>query len=346
MGAMMTNDQIKELCLSLLYADEEEKIIDILREAGFWNDPLAWRAYGDSSGNFSTIGNQQSRPEAALVEKIVNSVDARLMNKCLAKGIDPCSNDAPQSIRHAVASFFEGREIEAESGGTIRGWDRPKRTEESKNITLAATGPRKKPCLTIADIGEGQMPDQMPDTFLSIGRENKLRVPFVQGKFNMGGTGALKFCGHHHFQLVISKRNPSIVQGLKEGDISDNLWGFTIVRRELPRKEAGAVRNSVYKYLAPLARTTTGGQNHGNVLRFSAESLPLMPEHNNPYARTLEWGSALKLYNYDMRGFSSHILMKDGLLYRLEILLPEIALPVRLHECRNFRGKTEALQLL
>ena len=28
------------------------------------------------------------------------------------------------------------------------------------------------------------------DTFLSLNKNNKLRIPFVQGKFNMGGTGA------------------------------------------------------------------------------------------------------------------------------------------------------------
>lgn len=39
-----------------------------------------------------------------------------------------------------------------------------------------------------------------------------------------------------------------------------------------------------------------------------------------------------------MKGFGSHALMKDGLLFRLELLLPGIALPVRVHECRNFAG--------
>ena len=33
--------------------------------------------------------------------------------------------------------------------------------------------------------------------------------------------------------------------------------------------------------------------------------------------------------------------MKDGLLYALERLMPEIALPVRLHECRNYAGAKE-----
>lgn len=36
-----------------------------------------------------------------------------------------------------------------------------------------------------------------------------------------------------------------------------------------------------------------------------------------------------------MRGFKGHILRTDGLLSRLEVLLPEIALPIRAHECRE-----------
>ncbi len=75
----MNNDQIKEFALSLLHADSEAKVIDILKAAGYWDNPTVWRLYGDIDGNFATIGNQSSRPEAALVEKIVNSVDARLL---------------------------------------------------------------------------------------------------------------------------------------------------------------------------------------------------------------------------------------------------------------------------
>ncbi|MCY4262049.1 MAG: hypothetical protein OXC97_01825, partial [Candidatus Dadabacteria bacterium] len=336
-----TDEENRKFLMELLRADDEDTVISILKSRNYWDKPEVWREYGDRSGNFSTIGNQQSRPEAALVEKIINSVDARLMNECLVKGIDPKSSNAPSSIRHAVAKFFEGKEINAESGGTIRDWPQKQRTEESRNITLAATGIRQNPCLTIADIGEGQTPNDLPETFLSIDRENKLRVPFVQGKFNMGGTGALKFCGENRFQLVISRRNPALVAAArKKTDSSAELWGFTIVRRELPILEIGAVRNSVYKYLAPVLANDDKAKR--GVLRFYADSLPLMPEHNQPYERHIKWGSALKLYNYDMKGFKSHLLMKDGLLYRLEILMPEIALPVRLHECRNFKGTAEA----
>ncbi len=337
----MSSNECREFFMELLRANDENAVIEILKDHGYWDQADVWREYGDRAGNFSTIGNQQSRPEAALVEKIINSVDACLMNKCLVSGIDPTSSSAPPSIRHAVAQFFEGKEIDAEKGGTIRDWAPIKRTKESRNITLAATGTRSSPCLTVADMGEGQSPDHLPDTFLSIDGDNKLCIPFVQGKFNMGGTGALKFCGKRHFQLVLSRRNPAIVAAMKENekDSSADLWGFTIVRRDLPQGKAGSVRNSVYKYLAPVS--LRGGDAKKGVLRFAADSLPLMPEHNKPYERQVQWGSVLKLYNYDMKGFRSHILMKDGLLHRLEILLPEIALPVRLHECRDFRGNTE-----
>lgn len=194
-NSTMTNDQIKSLALGLLHADTESEVIEVLTHAGLWQDEGAWRLYGDRDGNFATIGNQQSRPEAALIEKIVNSVDARLMNECLCAGIEPMSSAAPPSIRRAVSRYFEGRELEGEIGGTVRSWPQTRQLEQSQFITLAATGGKTSPSLVIADCGEGQTPARMPDTFLSIDRSNKLRIPFVQGKFNMGGTGVLKFCG-------------------------------------------------------------------------------------------------------------------------------------------------------
>ena len=103
----MDNQQAKKLCLSLMHADTEDAVIAALETAGYWANPAVWRLYGDSESNYSTIGNQQSRPDAALVEKLVNSVDARLMNECLFRGIDPEGPEAPKTIQDAVARFFD-----------------------------------------------------------------------------------------------------------------------------------------------------------------------------------------------------------------------------------------------
>jgi hypothetical protein len=335
----MTNEETKALALALLHADSEADVIALLKDAGFWTNESAWRLVGDRDGNFATIGNQQSRPEAALVEKIVNSVDARLMNQCLTLGIDPTSKVAPPTIRHAVSRFFENREPKGELGGTLQSWSQPKQLEQAQYITLSITGAMPRtgdPCLTVVDMGEGQTPAMMPETFLSIDRNNKLRIPFVQGKFNMGGTGVLKFCGRNSLQLIITKRNPEIVAKAKKVDTSAGRWGFTVVRRDRPTGEAGHVKSSVFSYLAPVRSNLHSSD--GDVLSFEAASLPLMPEKNQPYERSIIWGSAVKLYEYDMKGFRSHALMKGGLLSRLELLLPGIALPVRVHECRAYRG--------
>jgi hypothetical protein len=247
----MNDAQLKALCLALMKADSEDEVIGLLRDAGFWDMQAYWRYYGDYENNYNTAGNQQARPDPALVEKLINSVDARLMNECLSRGIDPAGNAAPASIREAIATFFEdGATADKPHAGQIKYWANEKRTQIARGITLAATGakPPGKPCFSIADSGGGQTPEKMPDTLLSLNKSNKLRIPFVQGKFNMGGTGVLKFCGKRNLQLVVTRRSPAILRGRFDHS-SDVQWSFTVVRREDP---GDGRRSSVYTFLAPV----------------------------------------------------------------------------------------------
>jgi hypothetical protein len=332
----MNNDQIKQLCLSLMKADTEDEVITILKKVGYWEDHSVWRFYGDIENNYSTIGNQQARPDAALIEKLVNSVDARLMNECLIRGVDPTSPSAPQSIQEAVAAFFEDSKLKSVRAGLIKEWGDEKRREIARGITLTATGATARegnPCFTISDCGEGQTPEMMPNTLLSLVRENKLRIPFVQGKFNMGGTGALKFCGQNGLQLIVSRRNLKILKLRKLDHPSDMQWGFTIVRREPPE---GGRRSSVYTYLAPIGAKDAPGK--GGVLRFEAESMPIFPsvypEKPEPYGRLSPWGTLIKLYEY-ATGFKGQIPLTGSVKEPVDLLLPEVALPIRIHECRK-----------
>ena len=188
-------------------------------------------------GNFATIGNQQSEAIAALVEKIVNGVDARLIDACLRAGVDPESPIAPQSIRAAVARFFEKKSNPTDRDGRISEWPDSAVTEQGRLLTVSATGympSAGKPSITIADQGEGQAPDSFPETFMSLHRSNKLRIPFVQGKFNMGGTGALAVL----WRRVEAPANCFSPRSRLVGEYSaserDCHWGFTVVRREPP----------------------------------------------------------------------------------------------------------------
>lgn len=305
---------MKKLCLNLVKCDKEDDVIKLLQKEGLWDDPSAWRYYGDSENNFATIGNQQSLPESAIVEKIINSVDAVLMSECLSKGINPESKEAPQSIRDALVEYFNIYD------GKLSNIDTQTRKKLSENICLVATGSKTNPCYSIIDKGEGQAPKKMSDTLLSIDRSNKLRIPFVQGKFNMGGTGVFRFCGLRNLQLVISRRNPKIVRH-EIKDHTEDYWGFTIIRREDPHS---GIRSSTYRYLAP----------NNNILTFKEDGLLLIPgPYPKSYYEILEWGTFIKLYEYQMAGLKTNILF--DLYNRLSLLVPNIALPVRFYERRK-----------
>lgn len=334
---MVENSEAKELCQSLILAEREEDVVRLLRDAGYWNRSEVWRHYGDVENNFGQGANQQSWAEAALAEKIVNAIDARLINECLIRKIDPKGASAPKTIRSAISQFFEsGQGDNAAIGGYVEEWSDKEIREIAQDITLCATGVRPEILnITIADCGEGQTPGSLPETILSLSKSNKMYIPFVQGQFNQGGTGALRFCGQHNLQLVISKRNPALLSSGEENRGTE--WGFTIVRRERPMDGR---RNSVYTYLAPVRAKKDQESHYGEILSFASEKFGISPGKEGPYDRQVGYGTVIKLYEYKYVGDKSNILRGKSLLSRLDLLLPEIALPVRLYEYRtNREGK-------
>src|SRR5438552_16567209 len=135
--------------------------------------------------------------------------------------------------------FFGSRYAENEEAGTLRNWPSQKRIDRSRFITLAATGGRPtrgrrtaNMCLTIADQGEGQSPLRLPTTILSLNAKNKQRIRFVQGKFNMGGSGALRCCGLSGMQRVVSRRAAALAQRERTDDPSVDKRALTDVRRD------------------------------------------------------------------------------------------------------------------
>ena len=313
--AKQPNYDKKEFCLRLLKSEMEEEVVAILKEYGYWDDRTVWKPYGDIQNNRSIVSNQQSSAVAALVEKLVNSIDAVLTAECFRRGIDPKSSNAPQSMREATQQFFDVRD------GRIQSLDSSERTRLAQRIHLVACGTKEKPAYMIVDDGEGQSPDEFPDTFLSLVRENKTRIPFVQGKFNMGGTGVLQFAGENSFQLIISKRQPDSFSSSADKD----KWGFTLVRRLYPDANHP---QSMYVYLAP----------EGKILTFKEESLPLRPgRFPNAYGEELMAGTCIKVWNYKMQKGLKTLATLD-LRYELEQFLPEPVLPIRICERRSYKA--------
>jgi len=324
----------KELCLSLIHADTAKEVKNILLKENLWNDESLWRPFGDVMNNFGSIGNQQSDSVAALVEKIINSIDARLMSFANERGLKPSDADCPRDMREAIAQFIDNRKPPyGDRDGRIYYWDDVKIREESTKISLFATGKRASegyPCLTISDTGEGQTPDRFPETFMSLAKSNKMDIPFVQGKFNMGGTGVFPFCkgeDNDQIQLVVSRRNPVLVKN--SSNQRDHEWGFSVIRKVT----RDGMRSSMYEYLAPLNR---------QVFSFTSEDLPIFPSDDKDrpraYAKAVPYGSLVKLFEYECKFAKTNLTFAgskgDSLKLKIEEALTESALPVQIAECR------------
>ncbi|MDO9304424.1 MAG: hypothetical protein Q7T77_03795 [Sulfuricurvum sp.] len=300
----------RTLCRELYTANLEDDVVKILDHYGLWNNDLCWTDYGNDENNVATIGNQTNNAEAALVEKFTNSIDAVLMKEARLRGIDPKSADAPQSINEAMEQFYG---VSNQNLKTAKADIFEKLKHE---IYLVATGSFKKPSLAIIDKGEGQTPNMLPHTILSLKKTNKLEIHFVQGQFNQGGTAVLPYCGEKRLELIISKRNPDIAS---PNDDSHNKWGFTIVRRNTSEKHS---RNTRYEYLTI----------DGNVLSFEQDSLPLLPStYPHAHHHELKSGTYIKLYEYNIN-IASHI--NTTLRYHLSMLLPGAKIPINFAERR------------
>lgn len=309
------------LCIRLLKAESETEVDGILNEAGYLlDDPQLWQPVGGFGMNLNQINNQQSDASAALVEKLINSIDAVLMAECYAEGIDPKGSAAPRTMAEAVDELFKVKD------GRLEYLSAAQRTKLADRIHFVATGSKREPCYLVVDSGEGQTAASFKDTFLSLTKQNKDDIPFVQGRFNCGGTGVLPFCGERKYQLIVSRRHPS--GPVRKDDNTKGLWGFTIVRRQKP---APGHKSSMYVYLVP----------NKSILTFSRQSIPALPGQsgkNKPapaYAVELTHGTCIKLYNY--RWKKKSLVTTDGR-YELERFLHSVPLPFRISETRDYKA--------
>ncbi|MBI1372256.1 MAG: hypothetical protein GC159_05780 [Phycisphaera sp.] len=155
-------------------------------------------------------------------------------------------------------------------------WDYSEpRRQQAEFIQILADGPKRDTSLVIYDDGEGQHPEDFKDTFLSLLRGNKNDVHFVQGKYNMGGSGAIVFCGKKRYQLIGSKRYNNTGK-----------FGFTLIRKHpMSDSERHALKHTWYEYLLV----------DGRIPAFDCKELEL-----GLHKRSFKSGTVIKLYSYDL----------------------------------------------
>jgi len=317
---------LQNLCLKIAKVEDGKEVIEILKTYGLWDCEENWVPVGSKPGeefhenNHATIGNQQSNPANAIVEKLVNCGDSALLLKAQEHGIEPKDDNAPGNVREAIGNFFN-----LSAGKWIHATPSEKTRFGEKYCNLVATGEygrNSKPTFSVIDSAEGQHPHNFQKTFLSLHQKNKVDVTFVQGKFGMGSYGAVNFCTVDGLQLIISKRNPALL------DLHEkNLWGFTIVRKIPPE---GNYKSSRWVYLVV----------NGEIPSFEKDDIGLFPgKYPNPYGQKFEYGSFVKLYNYDIGGSLRTNITLD-LYNKINTLLVNPVVPIRFHERRPFRANS------
>lgn len=254
---------MKNIFLELFHAPNEDSVDEIINKYPQFFKDENWKPFGGDVNMFGIVRGQQSNPIAALVEKVTNSIDALLMKKCYLAGIDPKTNSAPRTMEEAINKFFPDH----------KQWDLATfRKKQAEEIQILADGTPRNTSVIIYDNGEGQHPNQFEKTFLSLVRGNKINIHFVQGKYNMGGSGALGFCGKKRYQLIGSKRF----------DGSGN-FGFTLCRQNKIGDSNDSRRFSYYEYLKV----------DDEIPSFEIEELDLKLLN-----RKFHTGTIIKLYSY------------------------------------------------
>ena len=322
---MKSEDSLK-LCSQLLKVTSGNDVKEILKKHNLWDNSLVWREYGDDSQSWSIVGGQGDA-EFSLNEKIVNGLDAVLMNKCWESGINPKTeiDKTPKSIKEAINLYFKDKGIREIASNSV--W-----------VSMGGSKTPKHPCVCIADLGEGQTPERMPQTILSLAKGNKEGINFVQGNWNTGGSGAIRHCGKDTIEedneplelsMILSRRNPKIIENFPEqkSEHSDK-WSFTIIKRDY-RKETG---KSHIMCLAPINSDIK--PNKGELLRFEKNSMPILPDKQQQCAKDAKHGTLVKLFEYGVD--KGQALYLGASLYTdLQVLLPEAFIPYMFHECRK-----------
>jgi hypothetical protein len=300
----------KELCFRLLAAESEKEVLEIMEGSPDMKKASNWRPLDNRETNFNVTSNQASDGGKALTELMTNMVDAVLMKHAYLKKIDPKSPKAPRTMYEAVDKL-----VKPLQGGKLVNLDPNDpwlREFASKNLVIGITGAKNKkqglPCYTFVDNGEGQKPEDFKHTFLSLSEGNKRSIPFVQGKYNMGSSGVLGYCGRQWFKLIVSRRYDG-----------KSPWGWTLMRR---RPGDGM---PVAEYFV---------QADGSIPSFDADVLyPYLRGDRKRYDGVhLATGTVIKLFDYQV---GSKFLSFRGSREALNENLVETILPFRLLDFRQ-----------
>ena len=296
----------KRACFRILHADSEREVEKIVDSEPELSDASNWHPIDGRDTNFNVVTNQASTGSKALTELCTNMVDAVLMKHAHVKGVDLTGSTAPQSV---IAGVRELVRLPGARSGILAQVDDEKYLREfaEENLVIGVTGGTRRDqplCFTFVDNGEGQHPSDFEETFLSLSKGNKSDIPFVQGKYNMGSSGVLTYCGRRWYKLIVSRRHD------ESGE-----WGWTLVRR----RPGDGMPVAEYFKLDQIPSFT------------ASEIYPMNLNGGEPDRKVrLSAGTVVKLYDYNLESAASFRNIREA----LNENLVSTVLPFRLMDYR------------
>jgi len=197
----------------------EQEAAQLIREIEDHSD-TDWVPLGREPNNYSIVENQQADAMAAFTELIINSIDAIILRAYFNRFGDDYTGTEFSSLEEAADKLVD---------------------EDRDKIEIIATGEQNGPfSITLYDNGCGQSRDEFEHTFLNVltPGEIKQEFDFLQGKYGMGSTGVLPFCGDNGYKLIASAAHDR-----------PNEWSWSIIRKN--REE------TQYEYLVVNGRPPT-----------------------------------------------------------------------------------------
>lgn len=212
----------QELANEFIYdIHKEQPVSEALHELES-HPNVEWVPLGREPNNYSIVENQQADAMAAFTELVVNSIDAVILRAFFEEHGDDYTGSEFASLEEAADALIN---------------------KEQDTIEIFANGERNGPfSLTLYDNGCGQPQSKFEHTFLNVltPGEMKQEFDFLQGKYGMGSTGVLPFCGDKGYKFIASTAHDEPRKwswSITRKNRQENRYEYLIVNGQPPQFE-------------------------------------------------------------------------------------------------------------
>lgn len=265
-----------------LTAEESNKLIDLFLKT---NKSCKLVEYG-GNGNNMTIAGISSDPTRAIAERLTNGMDA-IIEHWVEENPEFAAASSPKDL----INNYKGINVENMKTNAIRELGR-------SLVVLEIDKCDNDYNVSVIDYGIGITPSDMPNTILSLNRNNKKGKPYTHGHYGMGGASSL-----------IYTKGATFIASRRQGS---DIIGFTVV---VEREDYEVYNEPVFMVLVD-----------------AETELPLTIDATT-LRSPIKHGTKITMFGYQSTAVESS--GSDGPYFIIRRLLPASELPIGLNDRRR-----------